>query len=396
MKIGVWLGEKVSATTGGGASFSERFLQMIDNYQFDNDVEICYVSYIPQVCLHKEIINISQLPTLLYRLVSFSKLLTRLLRRADYQIIIKKGLNRVLNGTGVKIVYYISQGTCVDPNFPFIINNWDIGHRSTHAFPEVTHNKIFEQRDKFYNSILPKSLFTICESETGRQELMDYTNLGKHKIRIMPLFAGGVSSSAITQSAMQEILKRVGLEEFRFFYYPAQFWAHKNHIGLLKAFKIFKTNHPGYKLVFSGADKGNKDYVLNKISEYGLAGDVLLLGFVSEEVVLTLYKNATCLVMASHFGPTNMPPIEAMELGCPVACSDIGGHREILGDSAVYFDSFNAETICNAFVEVISHHKDWLSKIVKQKGVTRFNSDNALSALNSILCEAVNIRENWK
>src|SRR6185312_924610 len=39
----------------------------------------------------------------------------------------------------------------------------------------------------------------------------------------------------------------------------------------------------------------------------------------------------------SFFGPTNIPPLEAMSLGCPVASSYVYAMRERLGDAALYF-----------------------------------------------------------
>ena len=283
----------------------------------------------------------------------------------------------------------------LDSSFPFIATNWDIGHRSTYPFPELCNNMIFESRDKFYMSILPKAMMIICESETGKKELIDYTNIGAYKIRVMPLFSGGVSTLNLSDGVMKEILKKLGIERNRFFYYPAQFWPHKNHYGLLKAFQKFIQDNKNYFLVLSGSDKGNLTYIKNVANELDICDKVLFLGFISEEEVYTLYKNATCLVMASHFGPTNMPPIEAMELGCPVACTDLGGHREILEESAVYFDSFDDNSIYNALVE-ITHHRDiYINRISKQKKLTIFNPDNAIRCLDKILTEAVNIRKNW-
>lgn len=396
MKIGIWLGTDKRSLIGGGGSYTDRFLSLVDNYPFHESIEICYLSIVPQKDLKRETIVISQIPKIIYALGSISSYLMKWIISLDRYLIKKKGLCRILSGSSVKIIFYCSQCECLDSNFPFISNNWDIGHRSTHSFPEVMLNGQYEIREGFYKNVLPKALLTICESETGCQELINYTCLGKHKIRIMPMFAGGVSSLNVPASSMLLIIERLGIVPFKYFYYPAQFWAHKNHVGLLKAFKEFKKKNDGYKLVLNGSDRGNKQYIINKAEEMGLKNDVVFLGFISNEEVYSLYKFATALVMASHFGPTNMPPIEAMELGCPVACSDIGGHHEILGENAVYFDSFDYESICSAMNEIVSNRNLWLEKINRQKELSIFNSDYALRSLNNILKEAIVIRENWE
>lgn len=395
MKIGIWLGSDIVDTIGGGGSYSNRFLRLVDNYNFDEEIELCYLTLTDNNKLNRKCINVSQIPALLYGVTCFSETLTNFIKRVDKYIIKRIGLSKILKGSDIKIICYYRPTECMDSNFPFISNNWDIGHRSTHAFPEVIVNRTFEDRDIFYKQILPKSLLTICESETGRKELIDYTGLGAHKIRVMPIFAGGVTSLSVSDEKMMSILEKIGVRRLCYFYYPAQFWAHKNHIGLLKAFKEFKKTHENFKLVFSGSDRGNKDYIIEKTQKLGLAKDVIFLGFIPEEDVYSLYKNATCLVMASHFGPTNMPPIEAMELGCPVACSDLGGHREILGDNAVYFDSYDYQSIYHALEEIVNNRESWVDKIVKQKDLTMFNAQFAMKRFNDILKEAIIIRENW-
>lgn len=395
MKIGIWLGSDIVDTIGGGGSYSNRFLRLVDNYNFDEEIELCYLTLTDNNKLNRKCINVSQIPALLYGITCFSETLTNFIKRVDKYIIKRIGLSKILKGSDIKIICYYRPTECMDSNFPFISNNWDIGHRSTHAFPEVIVNRTFEDRDIFYKQILPKSLLTICESETGRKELIDYTGLGAHKIRVMPIFAGGVTSLSVSDEKMMSILEKIGVRRLCYFYYPAQFWAHKNHIGLIKAFKEFKKTHENFKLVFSGSDRGNKDYIIEKTQKLGLAKDVIFLGFIPEEDVYSLYKNATCLVMASHFGPTNMPPIEAMELGCPVACSDLGGHREILGDNAVYFDSYDYQSIYHALEEIVNNRESWVDKIVKQKDLTMFNAQFAMKRFNDILKEAIIIRENW-
>lgn len=99
------------------------------------------------------------------------------------------------------------------PDFPFVATNWDIGHCSTYAFPELVYNNNFYFRNKFYTEVLPKALLVLCESETGKQELLDYTTVGKHKIRIVPMFAGNVSTLKISESTSYLTLCNLGIEK---------------------------------------------------------------------------------------------------------------------------------------------------------------------------------------
>jgi glycosyltransferase involved in cell wall biosynthesis len=49
--------------------------------------------------------------------------------------------------------------------------------------------------------------------------------------------------------------------------------------------------------------------------------------------------------MPTHFGPTNIPPLEAFLVGCPVAVSGIYGIPEQVGDAALLFDPESVEEI---------------------------------------------------
>ena len=49
--------------------------------------------------------------------------------------------------------------------------------------------------------------------------------------------------------------------------------------------------------------------------------------------------------MPTLFGPTNIPQLEAFELGCPVATSNIYGIPEQVGDAALLFNPESVDEI---------------------------------------------------
>ena len=396
MKIGVWLGYELKESAGGAFSYTDRLIQLIDEHAFPKGIEICFVNLLGGGEFKKETTALIEFPQPLVKQIKTQKLLYRIVSRLIHRYVLWKGINGLMSRKDIKLMYYIHQGDCLDSNFPFIATNWDIGHRSTHAFPEVIWDgKPFEVRENFYRNILPKALMVFCESQTGKKELMDYTNIGEHKIRVLPMFGGSVTTVQLSSEKANEILKLYNLQENKFFFYPAQFWAHKNHVGLIKAYAKVLEKYPDYKLVLSGSDKGNKDYIKTIISELEIEEKVIFLGFVPLEVLYCMYKHATSLVMASHFGPTNMPPIEAMEIGCPVACSDLGGHHEILGEAACYFNSYNVDSIKDSLLVMIEKNAYYRTRILEQKKVTHYLPQIAMPVLEKLLGEVITVRDNW-
>ena len=407
MRIGVWLGKYDNPQIGGGFSYVDRLITAIDSYHFDPMIEICFI--VEGECswnLKSEVVilnNHISTPFLYRALLFLLPLLVlrsfkcRIKDRIQANMEEKRKLSYTdqLNCYEVKLIYYIQQSQCVLPDFPFISTNWDVGHCSTYAFPELISPVFYEIRYNFYNRYLPKALFVFAESEAGKEELIRFMQIKSSKIKVVPIFSGDCVKQIVPESQQLIYLRKSKLEKKKYFFYPAQFWAHNNHVGLLRAFSILLKDFPDYKLVFTGSDKGTLSHVLKKVDQLGLRDAVVYLGFVSTEEMNTLYQNATSLVMATYNGPTNMPPLEAMELGCPVICSDLAGHHEELGDAAIFFDPENPFDMAKAMKTVCLDNEKYIQYIKTQRNVTYFTIDNALSAINKYLCQAVQIRDNW-
>jgi glycosyltransferase involved in cell wall biosynthesis len=409
IKIAVWINKNYRPEIGGGYSYYEKLIHQIDNYRFDPHVEICFITESKNIDprlykrkimrLSRNIFNLNLFHCIALLLFAVGKFFhKRILYK--YESVKKRikedAYGKFLKDTSIDIVYYPLAYISISSNIHFIATNWDIGHCSTYAFPELINDGGYEFRNKFYTQILPKALMIFAESEAGRSELIKHTNIDEKKIKVIPLFAGNCVDVKIDKQKEKCFLIENGLEREKFFFYPAQFWAHKNHSGLLQAFAEFTKSHPDYKLVLTGFDKGNLEYIRSLVPELGIEDNVLFLGFLSTEYINVLYACATSLVMPTYLGPTNMPPIEAMELGCPVICSDLKGHREILGDAALYFDPMNSEELCRAMMTMANDRSFYREAIIEHNKQSVFKIDCAMERLNVCLKEIALIRNCWR
>lgn len=82
-----------------------------------------------------------------------------------------------------------------------------------------------------------------------------------------------------------------------------------------------------------------------------------------------LYRHAVGLVMPSYFGPTNIPPLEAMALGCPVAVSDKYAMPEQVGRAGLLFDPDSPEEIAGCIQKMWTD--DELRKRMTEEGYRR-------------------------
>jgi len=125
--------------------------------------------------------------------------------------------------------------------------------------------------------------------------------------------------------------------------YTGVWRSHKNLLNLLKAFKILIDQGQNIQLVFTGKKDPIYPEIPRLIQELRLEGRVVLTGFVSDAELIDLMSGAEVYIFPSLYEGFGLPPLEAMQLGVPVACSNTSSLPEVCGDAAVFFDPRNPE-----------------------------------------------------
>ncbi len=404
-KVGVWLKDSYSPKVGGGSSYYHRLMSYIDQHDFKDELEVFFIKKYSDTD-HKFKKDVIVLPkpkggkyhflNFLHKIISLFPLGGKGIARFIEKFMMEPNLNAQYGkflSDKLHLLYFPIQGHRYIPNFPCITTNWDISHSSTFPFPEVTMGGKYMRRELWVNKILPQSIFIFVESDAGKAEILQKYSIHPEKLKVVPLFSGSVSEQKARVLDI-EILKNKP-----YFLYPAQFWPHKNHYNLIIAFKQFlHTNKDAY-LALTGGDKDNHlNYIKKVCEEEGVIDRVLFLGFVEKETLAALYTNAMALVMPTFFGPTNMPLAEARELGCPVLCSNLEGHKEMLGDGALYFNPRKPTTILEAMLKVNepTTRTALLAKATELKEHSKFNIHTAVDRIDTYFLEAKNIRLCWE
>ncbi len=224
---------------------------------------------------------------------------------------------------------------------PFAATVWDLGHREVPYFPEVSVSGWkFDHREGFYRYLLPRAAIVVIGNSVGAAQIHQFYQVPLENICCIPMPFNAQAFSGVPKNA--SLLEPLGLTPGEYLFYPAQFWPHKNHITLVDTLQILRSCGKDLKLVFCGSDKGNLSYVKEYVARNNLQDVVVFAGFVETSVLHQLYLNAFAMVFASLLGPDNIPPLEAMALGCPVVCANYAGARVQLEESALYFDGLDA------------------------------------------------------
>ncbi len=210
----------------------------------------------------------------------------------------------------------------------------DLMHRYESRFPEVGDPGEYAARERLYAAIVEQCAAVIVDSEIGKRQVVESYAADPSAVFPLPYI---MNDSLKNATPLRPPSLPEGIEG-RYLYYPAQFWSHKNHVRLLEAAASLR-HELDIACVFSGdTQKNGYASFLECVGRLGLEKSVHCLGYVSEGEISWLYQNARCMIMPTFFGPTNIPPLEAMHFGCPVGVSGIYGIPDQLGDAALYFD----------------------------------------------------------
>ena len=199
---------------------------------------------------------------------------------------------------------------------PFFSTIWDLGHLDLVGFEEMYQNLEFERRDIIVRDSARKSVIIFADSKVTCEKMEKNYGIESGKLHAIPF---------TVQAVDREI--KASRTSSDFAVYPAHFWSHKNHKILLRAQRdLLNRGKVPLKLFFTGADKGHLPATMKMVHELQLDQWVENLGFVSRTKLNELYSTARIVVFPSYLGPTNIPPLESLSFGCPVALSDRGAY----------------------------------------------------------------------
>jgi glycosyltransferase involved in cell wall biosynthesis len=220
----------------------------------------------------------------------------------------------------------------------------DLMHRYESSFPEVSAFGLFRRRERHYRRLCRYARAVLVDSNVGKRQLMESYSLCSERAYVLPYVA---PAYMYVETLPFGFDGRYCLPK-KFIFYPAQFWEHKNHVRLLEAMAMLRIEFPDLYLVLAGSSKNGYRRALETIDRLGLIDRVLLTGYVPDEDIPEFYRRALAMVMPTFFGPTNIPPLEAMVAGCPMAVSGIYAMPEQVGDAALLFDPESVDEIAGA------------------------------------------------
>ena len=227
----------------------------------------------------------------------------------------------------------------------------DLMHRYESQFPEVNSKYRYFLRENRYKNIVNRSSLILVDSELGKDQVVESYSANSSKIVPLPY----VTPSYIKNSKERKDFNDHYNLPKDFLFYPAQFWEHKNHKRLIRAIKIINEDFQDLKLVLTGLEINLYKELSELVDSLKLNKKIIFKGYVPENDLSGFYKRAKALIFPTFFGPTNIPPLEAISSNCIPIVSDIYAMKEQLGKSALYFNPLEIDEIVEAIKLVLSN-----------------------------------------
>ncbi len=207
------------------------------------------------------------------------------------------------------------------------------------------------ERHGAFLSAVRRADMIITVSNFVKSSLLSHSDYPASKI--VPIY-NSIADRLQEKEQNTNILPKLGLASEKYFLYPANFWEHKNHRGLLAAYMLYlqATGDLALPLVLTGAAVGPVYEEIRSAVNRLCKGRVKILGFVDQNDLQTLVQNSCAIIFPSLYEGFGIPLLEAMSFGRPLACGLDTCIPEIAGSGAVFFDSHKPRQIAEAMIKL--------------------------------------------
>jgi len=272
---------------------------------------------------------------------------------------------------GSLLVNFCNLAPLMHPNSVVMIHD-----AQTFLFPE----DYTGQQATFYRLLLPliarraRAILTV--SEFARQSLAQHGIGTLDKISVVHNGTDHVLSGAPDET----ILARHGLTRGAFVMTLGSIKGYKN---MRTVFSAMRAPAPGGLPLVVAGGPGAAAY---RAAGWEPPEDTIFTGFVSDAQLRALYENAALFVFPSLTEGFGLPPVEAMQCGCPVVAARAGAMPEVCGDAAMLVEADQAAEYRSAIAALIENPD--LASAMRAKGQARA-AQLSWNAAGQRLCDII-------
>lgn len=229
----------------------------------------------------------------------------------------------------------------------------------------------------------------ITVSENSRKDIINILNVDPEKIKVIYNFITSgeiIVKNDIYNPKKQIIFSKKGQPmniEKPYFVTVASLQPHKNLLGLIKAFALFREEHLNYKLYIVGGAVYNYNILYNHVHKENLADAIIFTGYLDDIEVNKLYSCCEAVVYVSFYEGFGIPPLEGFYHGKVCIVSNTSSIPEVAGEAGIYADPYDIYSIKSAMEEFILNGEKY--KVNIQKQILKFNPHTEIEKFFQII-----------
>lgn len=205
-------------------------------------------------------------------------------------------------------------------------------------------------------------------SDFSRQELLRFYRVNGAKVKTVLNGVGPEFRPLANEAEMageQAVLDRYGISR-PYIFALGNIHPRKNLRRVLEAYLHLKSKRDSMPtMVWGGLPRWDSSELVSHARTAG----VILPGFIQQQDLPTLYRQAEMLVYPSLYEGFGLPPIEAMACGTPVITSNTTSLPEVVGDAALRIDPTSTKEIAASIAELLDDSE--LCRYLRQAGIER-------------------------
>lgn len=206
----------------------------------------------------------------------------------------------------------------------------------------------------------------ITVSESSRQDILRVYRLPEQKVVAIPN-AADERMQPVEQGDSEEILHRYYGIEPPFVLMVGVLQPRKNLPLAVQAFaQVVVPGNLPHRLVIVGKPGWGMEELQKAVDRWNVQERTVLTGYVPDEHLSCFYSAADALMYPSLYEGFGLPPLEAMQCGCPVLASDIPVMHEVVGEAGMLLTPNDPVVWTQALHTVLTN--EWTRQQMRQRG----------------------------